>query len=367
MLPDKPQGLLASGYYSESGVVADRPQATGFAARPGDLFVMDMVIPQTATVRGRISLPDGDKAPMDGIKVMLGANGVASKEVTIIYGRSYAAFELDVLAGREQTLSYQIMHESGYWSKGYYTAAGMAYTETHCEIALGATQNVQLELIPKVGISGIVSLPESVRAQTGGARVEIIGVGIAESVTIPADSQSAPYEIVIPACADRLEFEATLAGKEYAGFVVLELAKPYHPTTLDTVFLSTKLSLTTVIGERGYVLNGRLLDSNPVIYNSNRDTLMPLRMLETLGARVDWDDETSTATLTYGENTVFLIVGSGVAVVNGRPVALTGASGKPAPVVLSSGCTMVPTRFVSESLGFSVAWTHPATLVITTP
>lgn len=125
--------------------------------------------------------------------------------------------------------------------------------------------------------------------------------------------------------------------------------------------------MTTVIGQRGYVIGGVFYDMAPVEYNANGDSMMPVRMLEAFGATVAWDQVTGTATFTYRTNTVSVTIGSSTAIVNGQAVALIGASGKAAPAYLVPGRTMVPTRFVSERLGFTVTWAPPNTVTITAP
>ncbi len=90
-------------------------------------------------------------------------------------------------------------------------------------------------------------------------------------------------------------------------------------------------------------------DQMPVLVNDR--TLVPLRgIFETLGAEVSWDDATQTATGVLGENTVSLTIGSTEATVNGQAVALD------VPAQLISDRTMVPVRFISESLGADVEW-----------
>lgn len=126
-------------------------------------------------------------------------------------------------------------------------------------------------------------------------------------------------------------------------------------------------SMTTVIGQRGYTVAGVKTDFAPVIYNNNGDTVMPLRMLEALGAVANWNEATQTATLSFSGKTVSVTIGQSVAVVNGQAIPLIGASGKPAPAHLVPGRTMIPTRFVSEQLGLRVDWSPPNNLTITTP
>jgi hypothetical protein len=79
-------------------------------------------------------------------------------------------------------------------------------------------------------------------------------------------------------------------------------------------------------------------------------TLVPLRAIfEALGASVTWDAAVQTVTGTKGAVTVRLTVGSTTAYVSGRAVALD------VPGKIVGGRTLVPLRFVGESLGADVA------------
>lgn len=84
---------------------------------------------------------------------------------------------------------------------------------------------------------------------------------------------------------------------------------------------------------------------------SGGTTLFPLRTIfEALGASVDWDHPTYTVTATKSDTTIKLTMGSKTAYRNGQPIALV------VPGFSINGTTMVPLRFVSESLGASVDW-----------
>jgi hypothetical protein len=77
--------------------------------------------------------------------------------------------------------------------------------------------------------------------------------------------------------------------------------------------------------------------------------LVPLRgVLEKMGAYVDYDNASQTVTAQRGSTRITLPIGSQQATVNGRSISLD----TPAQVI--SGSTMVPLRFVAESLGADV-------------
>lgn len=107
------------------------------------------------------------------------------------------------------------------------------------------------------------------------------------------------------------------------------------------------------------VINGekKTFDQMPVLINDR--TLVPMRgIFESLGATVSWNDATQTATGVLGDKTVSLSIGDKNAKVNGQTVVLD------VPAQLISDRTMVPVRFISESLGASVDWEDTTQTVI---
>ena len=98
-------------------------------------------------------------------------------------------------------------------------------------------------------------------------------------------------------------------------------------------------------------------DVMPVIENGR--TLVPMRAIfESLGAVVSWDDATKTVFGTKGDVTVVLQIGNKKAHVNGEAKELDVAA-----TILNSR-TMVPVRFISESLGCNVGWDDASKTVI---
>ncbi|MBQ9429840.1 MAG: copper amine oxidase N-terminal domain-containing protein [Clostridia bacterium] len=122
----------------------------------------------------------------------------------------------------------------------------------------------------------------------------------------------------------------------------------------------TKTEVKLTIGSTTAYVNGQAqtLDVAPVIENSR--TLMPLRFIaEAMGASVEWDGATGTATLTEGTNVVVITLGSTTATVGGATVTLD------VPAASRNGRTLLPVRFIAESFGATVAWdgaTSTATL-----
>ena len=86
--------------------------------------------------------------------------------------------------------------------------------------------------------------------------------------------------------------------------------------------------------------------------------MIPLRgVFEKMGASVDWRESNQTVLAQRGNNRVELRINDRTAYINGNAIAVNN------PAVMIDGSTMVPIRFVSESLGANVDWDETAGLV----
>lgn len=87
-------------------------------------------------------------------------------------------------------------------------------------------------------------------------------------------------------------------------------------------------------------------------------TLVPVRFIaESLGAKVDWDQKTKTATVVQNNNTIKLTIDSTKAIINNETRTLDKNS-TPKLVTFSNkdSRTMVPVRAISEVFGYEVGW-----------
>ena len=99
------------------------------------------------------------------------------------------------------------------------------------------------------------------------------------------------------------------------------------------------------------IIDGKNLtmDQPPVLKDGR--TLVPLRAIfEALGAKVSWDDATKCATGTKDGKEIKITIDNTVAKVDGKDITLD------VPAQIVNARTLVPVRFISESLGASVAW-----------
>ena len=123
--------------------------------------------------------------------------------------------------------------------------------------------------------------------------------------------------------------------------------------------------IVLTIGNPVMTVNGSTVEIDPgrgtapVIVNDR--TLIPVRsVIETMGGTVDWNEETQTAALTYGEDEIRLTLNSTTAYLNDEAQILDVA-----PVSINDR-TMLPIRFISESFEFAVEWNGDAQTVTIT-
>lgn len=96
-------------------------------------------------------------------------------------------------------------------------------------------------------------------------------------------------------------------------------------------------------------VNGEKLNCEvpPIIFNDY--SVVPARdVFEKLGATVEWNGENQQVTIEYGNTHVELYINSTTAIKNGKKELM------PIAPKLINGKTMIPARYVGESLGFDV-------------
>ena len=113
-------------------------------------------------------------------------------------------------------------------------------------------------------------------------------------------------------------------------------------------------------------LNGEVIDFkddngnivNPQIINDR--TMVPLRKIfELLGCEIEWNGSTKTVIATKGEKEIELQIGNSVAKLNKNEEIKLDS-----PPVIVDNRTLVPLRFISESLGMEVAWDNENSVAI---
>lgn len=195
----------------------------------------------------------------------------------------------------------------------------------------------------------IIDLSAVISAGAGaGSKVESFAEPVA--VTVDLSDLNLTEEQVRELCGTRLEKDA--AGNT----VVVKLGGTYDAATKSFTFYTNQFSLYSVMQVKNLVtiditidiplatVNGasKRIDVAPTIINSR--TMVPLRFIgEAFGAEIDWREETRTVKITLNGKEVSMVVD--------QP-----AAGMDMPPIISNGRTLVPIRFISESLGADVMW-----------
>lgn len=126
---------------------------------------------------------------------------------------------------------------------------------------------------------------------------------------------------------------------------------PYTLLELNTDYKFDKVKTITDKKDINVFVNHKAvqMDVKPVIEEGR--TLVPFRaILEALGAEVQWDSVTKTVAANKNETRISFKIGSYTAVVNGNEAAID------VPAKIIDGRTLIPIRFVSETLGYRVNW-----------
>ncbi|MDO4301012.1 MAG: flavodoxin [Clostridia bacterium] len=138
------------------------------------------------------------------------------------------------------------------------------------------------------------------------------------------------FSTIILAIVFMLTFSAFAFGAESGKTIIMQIDNP--EISVDGVNKS--------IDENGTV---------PVIISDR--TFIPVRaLIENIGGNADWDNETKTAVLTYGDDEIKLTVDSNTAYYNNISAELDAS-----PVIVN-GRTMLPVRFIAEGFGFAADW-----------
>lgn len=101
-------------------------------------------------------------------------------------------------------------------------------------------------------------------------------------------------------------------------------------------------------------LNNKQIEFDTVPITENNRILVPIRAIfEALGAEVNWNDETNTATATKDGVTVSVTIDSDIMFKNNEQVKLDASAR-----LINDSRTFVPLRAVSEAFGCIVEWTE---------
>jgi len=130
---------------------------------------------------------------------------------------------------------------------------------------------------------------------------------------------------------------------------------------------ATATTIQLYIDRTEHYVNGspRFMDAAPIIRQGR--TLLPIRfVVEPLGAGISWDEAQRQVTIVMDGRTVELWIDQNQASVNGLYQYIDPANPGVTPLILPPGRTMMPLRFIAETLGCQVEWDGIARMVTVT-
>lgn len=123
---------------------------------------------------------------------------------------------------------------------------------------------------------------------------------------------------------------------------------------LLAAFLIQPANHTQAVSSIRLVIDGKQVDSDSDPININGRTLVPIRVVsEKLGAKVEWDEETRTVSITKGQRNIFLRINNRL--VDYSEGQTNYSLSDVAPLIRNSR-TFVPLRLVGNALGVEVKW-----------
>lgn len=121
-----------------------------------------------------------------------------------------------------------------------------------------------------------------------------------------------------------------------------------------TLTFGMVLGVTSVAfgaGAATIYIDGQKLPTTQAPTSENDRILVPFRdVFEAFGMQVDWQKESQTITATDGKTSIAFTLNASIATVNGTIKELD------APAKAINGVTVVPIRFVAETLNYPVKW-----------
>lgn len=113
------------------------------------------------------------------------------------------------------------------------------------------------------------------------------------------------------------------------------------------------VSISFKVGDCVLSINGNDVEVEKPYVIGEGVTLVPLRVIsEAFGAKVDWNGDTKTVLIEYGDKTIKLEIDKKTTVLNDDETFEL----EEAPQLTENGFTMVPLRFISETLGAEVGY-----------
>lgn len=176
----------------------------------------------------------------------------------------------------------------------------------------------------------------------------LISLAIILSIMVVTASQSPPT-LVTKSYLDNLLYSKITPLQQQLANIDTQLKDVENQLNAVKSKISLQVSVT-IDNLIAYVDNQpKKLDVAPRIENGR--TFVPVRFIgEAFGADFSWDEKNQKVTYSMGSNYIELFIGNTTAYINRKAVPLD------APPMIYEGRTLVPFRFMGQSIGAQVEW-----------
>lgn len=331
-----PEGVHALYYYSKCSSATEEQKSVDFN--------VDISTPQLNIINPLNNIITGNPnctvqgTASDNSKLTLTVNG-SGVEPDVNGNFSYSL----TLSEGDNVIDVKAVDMAGNTSESQIILTLNTTTPT---LMVSSPSNWQVFNDPNIPVNGIITPVTDVTLTVNGLNVVINSDGSFEYALQVQNEGINAVNIVA---------KHNMSGREASKSIIV-VYKPIILKTQITIVLKVGSSEAFVDEEK------KLLDVAPYVDPNSNRTLVPLRFIsEAFGAIVEWDPLSRSVRINFNSKQIVLQIGNEQALVDGTFQKLDQ------PPIIKDGRTMVPIRFISESLGAKVDWdqlTNKITIIL---
>lgn len=342
---DAPESTGSSSSRPSTSKPATTPSTGTEVKGEGESVKVDTSVKgSTASVKD-ITSSDIEKATGDDSSLSIDVTGASKKDVDTVKltEKTVDAISESDVENVEISLSGATVEVS---SDAVDTIKESASGDVSISVKEGNLNDKQKEAVKELGGSKTVDATVT----SGGKSIEVT-----VTVTVEYKAEKEGFTLAATVSADGTLNEVPVAVED--GKAKVEAGN--DPVVIWTVPKEDAFVLT--IDKKDASVFGASEDNDVAPKIVNDRTMLPARFVaEKLGAKVEWDEETRTVTITKDNVKITITIDSKVATVNGEEQELDS------PAFIENDRTYTPIRFISEQLGAKVNWNGATQQVVIT-
>ncbi|MDP4181578.1 MAG: hypothetical protein Q8942_10835 [Bacillota bacterium] len=200
--------VISPGYYSFSGIQRFANMANLIDVSSGDKTDLNLEVQKKKLISGTISLPEGVALPASTLNVTMYASygsDTSKVDITLTKDSPSKVYNLYVPDGSGYKVWYQLSNVEQFMPNGYYSSIGTVSDSAKAgliNVINGDRTDVNIKLISKRAVSGIVKLPNGLKAPADGIDVTVRVANSSNSgsanVKIKPDSDFENFTVYVP-------------------------------------------------------------------------------------------------------------------------------------------------------------------------